>query len=319
MFSRHRSVRCALLVVLLAVLMTGIAAAAAVTLSAGTLQAQPGDTVEVPIQLSSAAGLGALHLEVSYDSSVLTAEDVTKGDLTSGNALLDSNNKQPGRLIIGIVSLDGIKGDGIVAKAKFKVIGDAGKSSDLKFQNNQAWDRQTHAEVLVNSQPGKVTIAAGLPSWLIPAVIAAVVLLLLLIMLLLLLRRRRPAPQPAYVTSAAAVQPPPTYAPPATMVPGNRPVSLPGRAAPPPPMDLPERGKAAGGVATNAAPFQHAEDEFFKLKGQLSAGRITQDQYDAKLRELMVQDPEGRYWMIGGDSGKWYVHDGASWTEAKPY
>jgi hypothetical protein len=27
---------------------------------------------------------------------------------------------------------------------------------------------------------------------------------------------------------------------------------------------------------------------------------------------------EGRYWMLGADSGKWYVHDGQTWVEAAP-
>lgn len=62
--------------------------------------------------------------------------------------------------------------------------------------------------------------------------------------------------------------------------------------------------------------FQHAEDEYFRLKGQLAAGRIAQEQFEAALKNLMIQDAQGRYWTIGGDSGKWYVHDGRTWVEA---
>ncbi len=64
--------------------------------------------------------------------------------------------------------------------------------------------------------------------------------------------------------------------------------------------------------------FENAEREFFKLKGQLAAGRITSEQFDRALKELIVEDMQGRFWMLGADSGKWYVHDGQSWVEANP-
>jgi len=64
--------------------------------------------------------------------------------------------------------------------------------------------------------------------------------------------------------------------------------------------------------------FKNVEDEFFRLKGQVAAGRITQPQFEAALKDLMVQDAQSRYWMIGADTGKWYVHDGKSWVEAQP-
>jgi tetratricopeptide (TPR) repeat protein len=64
--------------------------------------------------------------------------------------------------------------------------------------------------------------------------------------------------------------------------------------------------------------FESAEREFLKLKGQLAAGRITQAQFDAALKDLMFQDAQGRYWMIGAESGDWYVHDGKQWVAAQP-
>jgi uncharacterized RDD family membrane protein YckC len=63
--------------------------------------------------------------------------------------------------------------------------------------------------------------------------------------------------------------------------------------------------------------FQRVEDEYFRLKGQLSAGRIDQQQFDQALQDLMVQH-EGRWWLMGAQTGKWYCHDGANWVEADP-
>ena len=64
--------------------------------------------------------------------------------------------------------------------------------------------------------------------------------------------------------------------------------------------------------------FQRAEDEYFRLRGQFAGGRITREQFEAALKELMPQDAQGRYWMLGAESGRWYVHDGKNWTEAQP-
>lgn len=65
--------------------------------------------------------------------------------------------------------------------------------------------------------------------------------------------------------------------------------------------------------------YRRAEDEYFRLRGQFDTGRVTQEQFDEKLRELMQQDPQGRYWMLGADSGKWYYYDGAKWVQGNPY
>lgn len=64
--------------------------------------------------------------------------------------------------------------------------------------------------------------------------------------------------------------------------------------------------------------FRSSEDAYFKLRGQFDTGRITQEQFDEKLRELMVQDAQGRYWMLGADSGKWYFYDGSNWVQDNP-
>ncbi len=60
----------------------------------------------------------------------------------------------------------------------------------------------------------------------------------------------------------------------------------------------------------DADQFKRVEDEYFRLKGLLAAGRITPEQFEVALKELPFQDAEGRYWMIGADSGNgstfWY-------------
>jgi hypothetical protein len=65
--------------------------------------------------------------------------------------------------------------------------------------------------------------------------------------------------------------------------------------------------------------FKSAETEYFRLKGMLASGRITKAQFEQSLRQLAVQDAQGREWILGVDNGKWYVHDGKSWVRADPY
>ncbi|MBI5032048.1 MAG: hypothetical protein HZB51_16065 [Chloroflexi bacterium] len=64
--------------------------------------------------------------------------------------------------------------------------------------------------------------------------------------------------------------------------------------------------------------FDQVENEYYRLKGRLAAGRITREQFENELKRLMIEDLQGRRWILGVDSGKWYVHDGQSWVEAQP-
>lgn len=67
-----------------------------------------------------------------------------------------------------------------------------------------------------------------------------------------------------------------------------------------------------------AEKFRATEDAYFKLRGQFDIGRITQEQFDEKLREHIVQDVSGHFWMLGADSGKWYFYDGVNWVPGNP-
>ncbi len=64
--------------------------------------------------------------------------------------------------------------------------------------------------------------------------------------------------------------------------------------------------------------FQQAEEKFFKLRGKFAAGRISAEEFDAALQELVVQDDEGRVWMLGANTGRWYYTTSPQWVEAEP-
>lgn len=57
---------------------------------------------------------------------------------------------------------------------------------------------------------------------------------------------------------------------------------------------------------------------FFELKGKLAVGQLTDQEFKHELEKLRFQDPHGRWWMIGAQSGRWYYYDGARWLLGDP-
>jgi len=61
------------------------------------------------------------------------------------------------------------------------------------------------------------------------------------------------------------------------------------------------------------ASFQKTLDKFNKLQSSFQAGDLSQGNYQTALKNLLVQDDEGDYWMLGMESGEWYCFDGDEW------
>ncbi|MCP4538124.1 MAG: hypothetical protein GY832_13365 [Chloroflexi bacterium] len=64
--------------------------------------------------------------------------------------------------------------------------------------------------------------------------------------------------------------------------------------------------------------FGQVEARVAKLRQSLAAGHLTDDQFKFQLREMMVEDENGNWWMIGYETGEWYRHDGTDWVRADP-
>jgi hypothetical protein len=168
---------------------------AAMKISAPRVEAATGSEVAVPLSLKEANSVGAVHLELTYDPSMLEFRSVSKGALFSGNAMLDSNGNNPGRLIVGLVSLEPVQGDGVAATARFFVKGSAGGTSPLRLQNLRAWENKNHTEQLVQGEEGLLTVTAAaagsglslqnqnLMPWLIAGGATVIALVMLIVML----------------------------------------------------------------------------------------------------------------------------------------
>lgn len=64
--------------------------------------------------------------------------------------------------------------------------------------------------------------------------------------------------------------------------------------------------------------FKNVEKEFEKLKDEFKRKRLSEPNFKKRLKELRLQDQDGRFWTIGAQTGKWYYFDGNDWIESRP-
>ncbi|MCX8159812.1 MAG: zinc ribbon domain-containing protein [Candidatus Saccharicenans sp.] len=64
--------------------------------------------------------------------------------------------------------------------------------------------------------------------------------------------------------------------------------------------------------------FRAVEASFYQLSKQFKRGDISREQYAEALKKLRLVDGEGRCWMIGAQTGRWYYYDGQQWIQAEP-
>lgn len=64
--------------------------------------------------------------------------------------------------------------------------------------------------------------------------------------------------------------------------------------------------------------FRDIEAAFREIKSRFKAGALSQREFIDRLKQLRLKDENGRFWMIGAQSGKWYFFDGKDWVQAEP-
>jgi hypothetical protein len=67
-----------------------------------------------------------------------------------------------------------------------------------------------------------------------------------------------------------------------------------------------------------AIDFREADRRYAELKRKLDAGTISNEEFDAQSRRLMVRDDEGRWWAKSRNTGVWNYHDGNGWVRGTP-
>jgi hypothetical protein len=64
--------------------------------------------------------------------------------------------------------------------------------------------------------------------------------------------------------------------------------------------------------------FRDIEHAFSDLKKKFQAGEISRQEFVEAMKKLRLKDGQGRFWMIGAQSGKWYYFDGKDWIQSEP-
>ena len=64
--------------------------------------------------------------------------------------------------------------------------------------------------------------------------------------------------------------------------------------------------------------FREAEAAFDHLRQKFLDRKISREEFADALKKLRIKDDEGRFWVLGAQSGKWYAHEDGDWVEATP-
>ncbi len=107
----------------------------------------------IPIQVKNAKNLGALHIELVYDSSILEATEVRLVGLGE-NGQIDYELKTSGRVIIGFINAMGANGSGDLVEIIFSEKADG--NSQLSLENVVATDANTLYDLVVKTSIGSL-------------------------------------------------------------------------------------------------------------------------------------------------------------------
>ncbi len=64
--------------------------------------------------------------------------------------------------------------------------------------------------------------------------------------------------------------------------------------------------------------FAEVEDRYRTLRQRFDAGALSEADFKARLEDLMIEDGQGRWWIIGYETGQWYVREGEQWVPGAP-
>jgi len=115
--------------------------------------------VQVPVRLENAQNVGSMGFQLSYDPAVAQVTQVIKGSLPP---TFTSNTQQPGLIIIGFATTEGVSGQkGSAVYVEFRAVGAQGSTCALTLSQIEATDT-SGATVPVTPVNGVLTIAQSI-------------------------------------------------------------------------------------------------------------------------------------------------------------
>ena len=65
--------------------------------------------------------------------------------------------------------------------------------------------------------------------------------------------------------------------------------------------------------------FRDIETIYDELKERFRNEEISYEDMKNELQKLVIRDEDNNYWMLGANTGKWYILDKSEWVEKSPY
>lgn len=105
-----------------------------IEVSMPSVNANRGQTFELPISITDVEGLLSADISLSFDQDLLAVNSVRLGALTA-DFILDSNQPNPGKLILALASGTSVNGSGNLAVIEFRVLEGSKTSSALHLED----------------------------------------------------------------------------------------------------------------------------------------------------------------------------------------
>jgi hypothetical protein len=182
----RRRIQSLLIPVLLIFAVVGAASSAGaqtpVIVEVDSVELEVDATEGIPILVQGSPGSVALHVEITYDPAALQWVSLDNGEQLSSNSLAEVNPDTPGRVIIGIATLDEIAGSGTVLMPRFQMLAADGVTVTVTvgLENVAGWDADGF-DILIETRDGQLAVSGaggGFPLWII--IVVAVVALALI-------------------------------------------------------------------------------------------------------------------------------------------
>lgn len=71
-------------------------------------------------------------------------------------------------------------------------------------------------------------------------------------------------------------------------------------------------------IPTGTDEFAAVENQARQLYDRFQSGLLSKNDLDRQLKDLMIQDQAGFWWMISTENWAWYKNEGKSWVRATP-
>lgn len=124
------------------------------------VNAQPGETIEVPVCIENNTGIASVRMKLTYDPDELTPTGVEAGNL-SGGAQIAGNAGQNGEYYILWSNAEDVAGDGCLVNVIFTVLESisVGESSEISLSYEEGdICNEAHDDLSVKVKPGNVFI-----------------------------------------------------------------------------------------------------------------------------------------------------------------